>query len=537
MVLEEGKIIAEHYKLLKQLGHGSFGNVWLAYNMLADIDVAIKFYGAMDQKGLDEFRKEFKLTYHLRHPNLLNINHFDVFDNCPYLVMPYCSNGSVGSRIGKMSETEIWKFILDVSSGLDFLHSLEPAITHQDIKPDNILITGDGRYVITDFGISRSFRTKLSKASNLPFSSGTIAYMGPERFSKTPVIALASDIWAFGATLYEIITGSVLWEGMGGCAQLNGASLPDMDDINSPELRQLIKSCLSSETWERPSANEIYEYAKAYTQHKTLPKGKINSTSANESVKMPERTTNPMKGPTLPPYNSDIIQNQVSGLHSDYLSNYHPDYHSNQPSSHHYKSPDTTKPKEKSISRYALMISAIVICAVLVITAISLFVSYINEERAFVSCKTKHDYEMFVRNYPNSSHIEKARQRIAAMTSSPQHAVQPLRQQSVQPTGQRLENSKNEDNIRMVTRFSNNRNQEQQTKSQGSTGKTKRNQREKAIDDDDRLYRQCDSNDPETYRNYLRRYPKGKHAKEVQEKLDKQLLLIRYLNNQNYNNN
>ena len=79
MQLSEGLIVAEHYKLLKQLGQGSFGDVWLAHNLLADIDVAIKFYGTFDQKGLEEFRNEFKIAYKLHHPNLLNINHFDVF--------------------------------------------------------------------------------------------------------------------------------------------------------------------------------------------------------------------------------------------------------------------------------------------------------------------------------------------------------------------------------------------------------------------------------------------------------------------------
>ena len=58
MVLKEGALIAEHYVLIKQLGHGSFGNVWLAHNELADIHVAIKFYAALDSAGLEEFRHE-----------------------------------------------------------------------------------------------------------------------------------------------------------------------------------------------------------------------------------------------------------------------------------------------------------------------------------------------------------------------------------------------------------------------------------------------------------------------------------------------
>ena len=71
---KEGSIVAEHYELKQHLGQGSFGDVWLAHNMLADIDVAIKFYGTLDAKGLDDFRNEFKVAYKLRHPNLLNIN-------------------------------------------------------------------------------------------------------------------------------------------------------------------------------------------------------------------------------------------------------------------------------------------------------------------------------------------------------------------------------------------------------------------------------------------------------------------------------
>ena len=270
MTFKEGNIIAEHYELKRQLGQGSFGDVWLAHNLLADIDVAIKFYGTLDQKGIEDFRNEFKIAYRLHHPNLLNISHFDVFENCPYLVMPFCENGSVSHRIGQMPESEVWKFILDVSCGLSFLHNQKPPIVHQDIKPDNILITSDGRYVISDFGISRSFRTQMSRTNNKVNSSGTLAYMGPERFSEQPLVVLASDIWAFGMTLYETITGDVLWEGMGGCVQLNGARIPAISGI-TPELARLVSACLAAETWNRPTAQQIHDYAAAHIQHKQLP--------------------------------------------------------------------------------------------------------------------------------------------------------------------------------------------------------------------------------------------------------------------------
>ena len=302
MQLSEGLIVAEHYKLLKQLGQGSFGDVWLAHNLLADIDVAIKFYGTFDQKGLEEFRNEFKIAYKLHHPNLLNINHFDVYENCPYLVMPYCENGSVSRQIGQMPESELWKFILDVSGGLAFLHSQQPPVVHQDIKPDNILITSDGRYVISDFGISRSFRTMMSRTNNNVSSSGTIAYMGPERFSEKPMVVLASDIWAFGMTLYEVMNGDVLWEGMGGCVQLNGARIPAISGKFSPELTRLVTSCLAAETWNRPTAAQIHEYAAAFIKKQTLPPLTVvqepSKPTPVEPVAAPRPVITPQPSPT-----------------------------------------------------------------------------------------------------------------------------------------------------------------------------------------------------------------------------------------------
>ena len=78
--------------------------------------------------------------------------------------MPYCSNGSSATLIGKMSEKQIWHFIRDVSCGLMFLHSQNPPIIHQDIKPDNILIGDDGKFIISDFGISRKLELHSVKA-------------------------------------------------------------------------------------------------------------------------------------------------------------------------------------------------------------------------------------------------------------------------------------------------------------------------------------------------------------------------------------
>ncbi len=390
MVFKEGTIIAEHYQLKKHLGTGSFGDVWLAHNLLADIDVAIKFYGALDTNGLEEFRNEFKVAYKLRHPNLLNINHFDVFQNCPYLVMPYCSNGSASQYIGKMSESQLWTFVLDVSGGLAFLHSQQPPIVHQDIKPDNILITSENRFVISDFGISRSFRSKMSRTNNNTSSSGTIAYMGPERFSEKPVIVLASDIWAFGMTLYELMTGDVLWEGMGGCVQLNGARIPEISGSYSKELCELVKSCLAADTWNRPTAIQIHEYASAYLQNKTV--APLSPKSNNQPVVSPQKEihvdipdNNPVNhianksfGNTAnKPFNNTANKPFGNNANKSYTSNNRPSSSDKNNNNSKYVAPKGQAQHQNTNLRNGLIIGAV---ALLFVALLSGIIMYFNDQ-------------------------------------------------------------------------------------------------------------------------------------------------------------
>ena len=472
--------------------------------MLADIDVAIKFYGILDEKGIEDFRNEFKIAYRLRHPNLLNINHFDVYENCPYLVMPYCANGSVNRQIGKMPEHEIWKFILDVSGGLAFLHSQQPPVVHQDIKPDNILVTSDGRYVISDFGISRTFRTKMSRTNNSS-SSGTIAYMGPERFSEKPMVVLASDIWAFGMTLYEVMTGDVLWEGMGGCVQLNGARIPAISGRFSPELAKLVTCCLAAETWNRPTATQINEYATAMLQHRPVPHLPIQDIT-------PESAPTPIPKPIPEP--QEIVQKESPVSHSNIAANRRSVINSRINKSKSYT--PQTGAGDHSLLKRGLLITVAVIFGILLITGGTMFISEINEQQDYLSCKTIQDYEQFIKDHPNSSYVKEARQHIASMTGNP--APQTLIQDTHPDTPQQSAPAKNASQPKTIYVTENKESKEPEPEKIEEPAPTPAPapKRAKISPDDQDFYKCVTARD---YDSYLRKYPNGKHRAEAAQAL------------------
>ena len=264
MLLQPNTIFDNHYTLIRQLGRGGFSEVWLAHDSYMDIDVAIKIYApgqGMDSNSINEFRREITGVFQLNHPNLLCPKHLGIWENMPYLIMAYCPAGSCLKFVGNISESEIWHLIHDVAAGLAYLH--EKDIVHQDIKPDNILVDTEGNYLITDFGISTRARSTLRKSvMGGNTSGGTTAYMGPERFSREPAPTKASDIWSFGAMAFELLEGVTPFGEIGGGMQKGGAEIPFIKAPVSDALKYTIFKMLSKETWDRPTAATLIEWAK-----------------------------------------------------------------------------------------------------------------------------------------------------------------------------------------------------------------------------------------------------------------------------------
>lgn len=258
--LTQGTVVNNRYTLLEYKGRGSFGEVWLAHDDTLGIDVALKIYISLDQRGVDEFKSEYTTTLGLSHPQLLTASFFDVWESRPFLVMKYCENGSSSEIVGKATELDVWQFIHDVAAGLAYLHGQPEPIIHQDIKPDNILVNTDNRFLITDFGISKRVRSTMRKQSKRAVGAGATAYMGPERFGEDPNPVMASDIWSLGVSAYELATGELPFSGLGGGMQRNGASLPNLPQGWNPNLNDLIRRMMAAEPWDRPTARQIADY-------------------------------------------------------------------------------------------------------------------------------------------------------------------------------------------------------------------------------------------------------------------------------------
>lgn len=269
-IKDSNLLFDNHYRLISKIGGGGFSEVWLAHDTVADMDVALKIYtpsGTLDEEGKNDFKREFARLCELNHSNIIHAIGFGIHeDELPYLAMKVCENGSAENLKKNISEEGLWNFIEQVASGLQYLHN--HGVVHQDLKPENVLINSDGQYLIIDFGISTKTRNTLRLNTDSNVGGGTTWYMSAESFETESPSVYARDIWALGASIYEIITGDVPFGQYGGMTQkMKGGKIPPIGQEFpfSEELKQLVYDCLALNTWDRPDANEILKRVK---QHK-----------------------------------------------------------------------------------------------------------------------------------------------------------------------------------------------------------------------------------------------------------------------------
>jgi serine/threonine protein kinase len=209
---EEHQAMANHpakigkYDIEGIIGEGGMGVVYKGRDPLIDRVVAIKTIRTDDESEREELlqrlRMEARSAGKLQHPNVVIIHDFGEQDELAYLVMEYVEGHNLARVIKKGRhlpfDTKV-DVVIQLSKGLDYAHGL--GVTHRDIKPGNIAITAKGTAKILDFGLARIDSTRLTKTG---FTSGTVAYMSPERMRGES--GTSDDIFALGAVAYEIFT-------------------------------------------------------------------------------------------------------------------------------------------------------------------------------------------------------------------------------------------------------------------------------------------------------------------------------------------
>ena len=204
------------FTIIKELGAGSFGHVYLVTHKKTKANYAIKAIDKRNTTNIQEkpyFRREIEIMYRIHHPNVVKLfGHFEDNTYC-YFIMEYIPGGNIYSYVPKngirtISTQQVASIIKDVISATYFLHNMVPPIIHRDIKPENVLLASGMQAKLTDFGWSNYMQGDYKRTT----VCGTPIYLAPEMINNTGHDEKV-DIWCIGVLLFELMTGVQPWRG------------------------------------------------------------------------------------------------------------------------------------------------------------------------------------------------------------------------------------------------------------------------------------------------------------------------------------
>ena len=206
----KGVILAGRYHILRQLGEGGMGSVWLAEDrQLDNRKVAIKMLPSIlvaDKRAYQQLKREALVSLKLVHPNIVTLRVFEENNGAPFLVMDYVEGQTLNDYLavkGKLSEAETMELLKPIAAALDYAHGEK--VIHRDVKPSNIIIRQDGHPFILDFGIAREIQETMTRVTGGTIS-GTLLYMSPEQLRGASP-STAQDVYSFAAMVYECLSG------------------------------------------------------------------------------------------------------------------------------------------------------------------------------------------------------------------------------------------------------------------------------------------------------------------------------------------
>jgi serine/threonine-protein kinase len=285
-----GKTLS-HYKVIEKIGQGGMGEVYRAEDTNLSREVAIKVLPAQftkDPQRLARFEREAKLLASLNHPNIAAIYGLEEADGVRFLALELVPGETLQERVAKgpLPVEEALEVCRQISEGVEAAH--EKGVIHRDLKPANVKVTPEGKVKILDFGLAKAFEEEISPAdmSQSPTLTeemtragvilGTAAYMSPEQAKGKPVDKRA-DIFAFGAVLYELLTGKRTFEGETITETLASVlkSEPDWEKLpgDTPgRIKELLEDCLQKDPHDRlhDIANVRIQIKKALSEPATV---------------------------------------------------------------------------------------------------------------------------------------------------------------------------------------------------------------------------------------------------------------------------
>jgi len=296
------------YEITAHIGSGGMGDVYQAHDTKLGRDVAIKVLPAQfarDSERLARFQREAKMLAALNHPNIATIHGLEQSGSTHYLVMELVPGPTLRERVAgerAVPLEEALTIAKQIAEALEAAHGSEKGIIHRDLKPANVKITPEGRVKVLDFGLAKAFVAEPSAEdiSNSPTLSalptqqgvimGTAAYMSPEQARGKPVTK-ATDIWAFGCVLYELLTGKRAFQGHDVTEILAAVMLkePDLDALpaNTPAgVRTLLRRCLRKDHRQRlqDATDARIEIEEALTAPAMEPISVLSTTSGRRQL-------------------------------------------------------------------------------------------------------------------------------------------------------------------------------------------------------------------------------------------------------------
>jgi eukaryotic-like serine/threonine-protein kinase len=253
--------LAAHFQIVRELGRGGMGVVFLARDIALHRLVAIKVlrheFSASDEHR-ERFRREARMTARLSHPNIVPVHSFGEIDDLVYIVMKYVHGESLAERLRRertVSADATQRILRDLALALDYAHG--EGVVHRDLKAENILLErGTGRAMLTDFGVAL-LRTVDPIRADAARAFGTPHYMSPEQAAGEPDIDGRSDLYSLGVLGYYMLTGELPFDGLTfealAAKHIADAHVPLSDRMPglSAQLSSAIERCLLKDRHER----------------------------------------------------------------------------------------------------------------------------------------------------------------------------------------------------------------------------------------------------------------------------------------------